>query len=133
MGYILNRNESHQRYFQKQLSTETFRAKKVLNRMPKNLISQENQNSLKLLMNDYFAPTSQGLRSQTYEGDAVTSPSREATAQRAHSRSQHSGHFDSFKFGFDLPASTQLSRMSAKLSRWDRAQEMLSQRQLALE
>ena len=97
--------------------------------MPKNLISQEDQDSLKFMMNDYFvAPVGYGSK-QLYDGD----PQKDAQSQRGHSRSQVPGYFDSFQFGFDLPASTQLSRMNAKLGRWDRAQEMLSQRQLVLE
>lgn len=123
VGYILNRNESHLRYLPKHVSPEGFRAKRVLNRMPKNLISQENQDSLKYLMNDYFvAPMSYGSR--LYDGDSQ----KTAQSLRGHSRSQVPAQFDSFSLGFELPASTQLSRMNAKLGRWDRAQEMLGQR-----
>ena len=34
--------------------------------------------------------------------------------------------FDSFKYGFELPASQQLSRVNAKIGRWDRAQQLIS-------
>ena len=36
------------------MSAESYKARKVLNRLPKNLINLENQNNLKAIMSDYF-------------------------------------------------------------------------------
>ena len=70
--------------------------------MPKNLISQENQDSLKFMMNDYFvAPAGYGSR-QFFDGDSQ----KNTQSLRGHSRSQVPSQFDSFSLGFDLPAST---------------------------
>lgn len=43
VGYLMNRNESRQRYFLEKQSLESYRARKILNRLPKNLIKLENQ------------------------------------------------------------------------------------------
>ena len=37
--------------------------------------------------------------------------------------------FDTYSHGFDLPASIQLSRVNRKLERWERAREIIDQRE----
>ena len=79
-------------------------------------------------MNDYFVdPTGQGGRSIQYDSDKAISPTKDNTSFRGMSHSLlQPAEFDSFKYGFELPASQQLSRVNAKIGRWDRAQQLIS-------
>tara|TARA_B110000285_G_C14760317_1_gene439250 strand:+ start:309 stop:587 length:279 start_codon:yes stop_codon:yes gene_type:complete len=37
------------------------------------------------------------------------------------------GHFDTYSYGFDIPASNQLGRISYKMNRWDKTQQLVEE------
>ena len=37
------------------------------------------------------------------------------------------GHFDTFSYGFDIPASNQLGRINYKINRWDKTQLLIEE------
>ena len=79
-------------------------------------------------MSDYFVDPAAGpgQKSQYHESEKALFPSKDSYSQRGFSQSLvQPVDFDSFKYGFELPASTQLNRVNAKMGRWDRVQELI--------
>jgi len=83
------------------VSAQLANSSKVLEKLPKNLYSNDSQEEMRSII-----------------------------SQANFSKSQGGGIFDTYTHGFDMQASNQLQRISGKLDRWQKTQETYSQRQI---
>jgi len=99
------------------------KARRILNRLPQNLIDEGSQRALQATMTNTFMAQPEGRGYGT----------RSEITNRGNKYQDNSTMFDSGAHGFDLPASVQLQRVNYKITRWDRTQELIQHRQLEAE
>lgn len=114
-------------------STPAVRAQRVLDRMPRNILDRDNQRELHSMMTDTFlapgamhsSPTNKASSSLTAAKGGPATISKE---ERDANSGSHMTVFDTFSYGFDLPAGVQLNRINKKLHFWEKTQGHLEER-----
>lgn len=114
-------------------STPAVRAQRVLDRMPKNILERDNQQGLHSMMNNAFVtsagePSLPAAKNNRSALSAAKGTVVEKRDDRAAKTSSDMTVFDTFSYGFDLPAGVQLNRINRKLHYWETTRDHIEER-----
>lgn len=119
-------------------STPAVRAQRVLDRMPRNILERDGQQGLHSMMTGTFVTQGAGLGEQPSSLPAAQNKRSALSAtkganvvekrdDRVRTGSDMSV-FDTFSYGFDLPAGVQLNRINRKLHYWETTRDHIEER-----
>ena len=99
------------------------KAIKMLDQLPKNMMHAEEQEKIKTFFDSTFIkdlPREEGFRTEKKKHTSLTNPSplAETYSKNLYKVNNNEAVFDSFSYGFDMPAGTQLNRITKKMGRW---------------
>lgn len=113
-------------------STPAVRAQRVLDRLPKNILEHDNQQNLATMMTDTFLGPGSQLASPANKASSLTAAKGGAAPttkdEREAKSSSHMTVFDTFSYGFDLPAGVQLNRINKKMHFWEKTRSHIEER-----
>ena len=89
--------------------------------MPKNLFARENQTELKNFLTDTFDKSSFGVHHERGVSQNATQ------ARMNQTQMSKTMFYDTFSFGFDMPAGMQINRMTKKVDKWITAKDRLEE------